>query len=471
VRNIEAERQEIDRAIAGHTLCSVFEQTAARRGAGDALVVGASKLSWTEYRERVREVALGLHALGFARGEFGVMLARNRPEHVIFDLGVVHAGGTPVSLYTTLAPEQIEYIAGHCDARVAFVENATFLARLEAVRGNLKQLAHVVLLEGSAPGCLSWDELLARGRDAHAKDPRAFDALWKRVQPDDAATLIYTSGTTGHPKGVIDTHRAVLWDLTSLRCVTSTGDGDRIISYLPLAHAADRVLSHYASIVSGHTIYFCPDVTQILQTMVEVRPTFFGAVPRIWEKLHAGINAGIAKEPDDKKRAMLLGALEVSRAVVACEQRGEAVPDDLRAKRAAVEPVFAALRAKVGLDQAKVTVTGAAPTPREVLDFFHAIGVRINEVWGMSELACIASINPPERIKLGTIGVALPGVELRLQPDGELEARGGMVMKGYYKQPDTTAETIDRDGWLATGDVATVLMATATTRSSTARRS
>ncbi len=456
MRNIEAERQEIDRAIAGQTLCSVFEQTAARRGAGDALIIGTRKISWTEYRERVREVALGLHALGLARGEFAVLLARNLPEHVIFDLGVVHAGGTPVSLYTTLAPEQIAYIAGHCEARVAFVENAAFLARLEAVRGNLPKLAHVVLLEGSAPGCLSWNDLLARGRDAHAHDPHAFDALWKRVQPDDAATLIYTSGTTGHPKGVIDTHRAVLWDLTSLRRVIATGDGDRMISYLPLAHAADRVLSHYQGIVSGHTIHFCPDVTQIVQTMLDVRPTFFGAVPRIWEKLHAGITAGIAKEPDEKKKAMLLGALEVARTVVAYEQRGEAVPDELRGKRAAAEPVFAAIRAKVGLDQVTVTVTGAAPTPREVLEFFHAIGVRICEVWGMSELACIASINPPERVKIGSIGVALPGVELRVQPDGELEARGGMVMKGYYKEPDKTAETIDRDGWLATGDVATV---------------
>ncbi|MGE5180922.1 MAG: AMP-dependent synthetase/ligase, partial [Acidobacteriota bacterium] len=270
------------------------------------------------------------------------------------------------------------------------------------------------------------------------------------------ATLIYTSGTTGHPKGVIDTHRSVLWDLHSLRQVVATTDSDRVISYLPLAHAADRILSHYASLVSGHTIHFCPDLTQIAATMVAVRPTFFGAVPRIWEKLHAGINAGIAHEPDAGKRNLVLGALELARQVLALEQRGEPVPAELRAKRVAVEPVFAAIRAKIGLDQAKLFFTGAAPTPKEVLELFFAIGVPILEVWGMSELAAIATINPPERPKIGSIGVALPGVDAKVMPDGELVVRGGMVMTGYYKEPGKTAETIDADGWLATGDVATV---------------
>ncbi|MGE5181130.1 MAG: AMP-binding protein, partial [Acidobacteriota bacterium] len=168
MRDISKERAEIDRAIAGQTLCGVFEATAARRGDADALICGDTRLSWRGYRERVRDAALGLAALGFAPGSFGVLLARNRPEHVIADLGIVHAGGTPVSLYTTLAPEQIGYIAGHCEARVAFVEDAGFLARLEPVRGKLPRLEHVVLMTGSAPGCVTWDELLARGRAAHA---------------------------------------------------------------------------------------------------------------------------------------------------------------------------------------------------------------------------------------------------------------------------------------------------------------
>jgi len=463
MRDIAAERAEIDRAIEGKTLCSVFAATAARLGDATALVGkardgSARPLSWNEYRERVREVALGLRALGIARHDFGVIMARNRPEHVIADLGIVHAGATPVSLYNTLAPEQIQYIANHCDARVAVVEDEAFLAKVLAVRDQLPRLERIVLLEGESddPQVIAWDALLALGRQAHERDPQAFDGLWRGVTPDDTLTLIYTSGTTGPPKGVIDTHRSALWVLESAGRVVTTGEGDRLISYLPIAHAADRFLIYYGSIVTGHTVVFCPEVSQIMATVLEVRPTSFGGVPRIWEKLHAGLTSAIASEPDEARRRMVMGALEIGRAVVALEQRGEPVSDELRQKRAAFEPVFAAIRARIGLDRAKHFVTGAAPTPREVLEFFHAIGVPVSDVWGMSELGVVASRNPPGRIKIGSIGVALPGVEARLAPDGELQVRGGMVMRGYYKQPDKTAETIDADGWLSTGDIATV---------------
>ncbi len=456
MRDIGAERKQIDQAIEGQTLCSVFERTVARLGDADALVYAGKKLSWKQYREQVRDVALGLRELGFARGSFAALLARNVPEHLIFDCGVVHAGGTPVSLYTTLSNDQIGYIAGHCEARVVFVENEAFLAKFLAIKSQLPQLQHIVMLDGEAPGTVSWHELLAKGRAAHERDPNAFDTLWRAVKPDDTITLIYTSGTTGHPKGVIDTHRSALWDITSLRQMSATTEQDRAVSYLPLAHAADRFLGYYASIVGGHATHFCPDLTQVLQTLTEVRPTFFGAVPRIWEKLHAGILAGIAREPDAQKKAFVLGALEVAREVVLREQRGETVPEELRAKRAGLELVFAAIRAKVGLDKVRLTVTGAAPTPREVIEFFHAIGLRISEVWGMSELGVIGTMNPVDKIKIGSIGVTLPGVEAKIADDGELLVRGGMVMRGYYKEPDKTAETIDSEGWLATGDVATV---------------
>jgi long-chain acyl-CoA synthetase len=200
----------------------------------------------------------------------------------------------------------------------------------------------------------------------------------------------------------------------------------------------------------------CPEVAQLFSVLLEVRPTGFGAVPRIWEKLHAGLTAGINKDPDEQRRGRVLGALEVARAIVALEQRGEPVPAELRQQRAAAEPMFAALRARIGLDRVRLATTGAAPTPREVLEFFHAIGIPISDVWGMSELGAAATRNPKDRVKIGSIGVALPGVDLRLAPDGELQVRGGLVMRGYYKEPDKTAETIDADGWLSTGDVATV---------------
>jgi long-chain acyl-CoA synthetase len=463
MRDVAAERSDIDRAIEGKTLCSVFADTVARLGDTEALVgktaSGESRTwTWSQYREGARAVALGLNALGVTRGSFGVIMARNRPEYVIADLGLLHAGGTPVGLYNTLSPEQISYIANHCDAKVAIVENAAFLSRFQAVRAELPKIERYVVLDGDSddPLAISFEQLLATGRAAHDRDPEAFDRLWRAVQPDDMATLIYTSGTTGPPKGVIDTHRTVLWDIQTMSGVAETNENDRVISYLPLAHAADRVLTYYASLATGHTTVFCSEVTQILATVLEVRPTVFGGVPRIWEKLHAGMTSAITKEPDENRRRMVLGALEVGRAVVALEQRGEPIPPDLAQKRAMVEPIFAAIRGRIGLDRVKYTVTGAAPTPREVIEFFHAIGIRISEVWGMSELAAVGTRNPQDRIKIGSIGVALPGVEARLAPDGELQVRGGMVMRGYYKEPEKTAETIDPDGWLATGDIATV---------------
>jgi len=463
MRDIAAERRYIDRTIEGKTLCSVFAATVARLGDHEALIGKTASgerraLSWNQYRDGVREVALGCHALGLTPKSFAVIMARNRPEHVIADLGLVHAGATPVSLYNTLAPEQVRYIANHCDARIAVVEDAGFLAKFQAVRAELPKLERIVLMEGTSddPSVITWDELRAAGRAAHARDPHAFDGLWQGVSPDDTVTLIYTSGTTGPPKGVIDTHRSALWVLESLHSVITTDETDSIVSYLPLAHAADRFLNYYGALVTGQTSVFCAEVSQIMATAVECRPTIFGGVPRIWEKLHAGLTSAITNEPDEQKRRMVLGALEVARAVVALEQRDQPVPAELRQQRAMVEPIFAAIRARIGLDRVRHAVTGAAPTPREVVEFFHAIGLRVSDVWGMSELGVVATRSPPDRIKIGSIGITLPGVEARLAADGELQVRGGLVMRGYYKDPEKTAETIDAEGWLATGDIATV---------------
>jgi long-chain acyl-CoA synthetase len=463
MRDLATERAEIERVIAGKTLCSVFAATVARRGDAAAMIHKAGdgrwqSLSWNHYRDQVRDAALGFHALGIVRGDFGVIMARNRPEYLIADFGLVHAGGTPVGLYNTLAPEQIQYIADHCDARIAIVEDATFLAKLLAVRGQLPRLERIVLLFGDSddPQVTTFAALLAAGRAAHANDPQLFDRLWQAVTPDDTLTLIYTSGTTGPPKGVIDTHRAALWVLDSTDRAAPIRDDDTWLSYLPLAHAADRFLGYYYSVVRGSAVVLCPDIAQLQATLNETRPTIVLAVPRIWEKLYAAVTTAITKEPDERRRRMVLGALEAARKIIMLEQRGAPVPDELRAVRAQAEPVFAELRARLGLDRTRYPLAGAAPTPREMLELFHAIGVPISEGWGMSELGVAGSRNPPGKERLGSIGTALCGVELRIAPDGELQCRGGLVMRGYYKDPQKTAETIDADGWLATGDIATV---------------
>ncbi|MCA1831696.1 MAG: long-chain fatty acid--CoA ligase [Actinomycetota bacterium] len=462
-RDVAAERADIDRVVEGRTLCSVFAETAARFAEGEALKSRArdgtwSALTWIEYRERVRAAALGLHSLGIQPGTFGVILCRNRAEHVIADMGLVHARAAPVSLYNTLSPEQIAYITNHCGARVAFVEDEAALEKFRAIRDRLPNLERVVVIDGDASDewTIGWDELLETGRAAHDRVPDAFDEMWRAVMPDDLLTLIYTSGTTGPPKGVMNTHRNVLWDIESLRRVMELGSGDRVISYLPLAHAADRFLTLWQGIVRGFTTHYCPDIAQILQTLVEVRPTFFGAVPRVWEKMYAGLNAAVVGEADEARRNAIMSALAVARDCVAREQRDDEIPADLSARREASEPVFAAIREKIGLDQGRIFITGAAPTPPEVLEFFAAIGVNIAEVWGMSELSAIGTMNPRERIRIGSIGVTLPGVEAQVAADGELLIRGGLVMKGYYRDEEKTAETLDYEGWLHTGDVATI---------------
>ena len=462
--DLEALRREMDRAIAGRTLCSAFADTVASRPDEPALrwkdAAGAwQSNTWRQYRERVRDMTLALRDLGLGRGDFAVIQTRNRPEHVIADLAILHAGATPVSLYNTLSPEQIEYITGHCEAKVAIVEDGAFLARFHQVLARLPKLQHIVVVEPEAAAgenALAWSDVEARGAQLAAKDGGAFDASWKAVQPEDVATLIYTSGTTGHPKGVMDTHRAVFWMFESFARHDPIQPGAQVISYLPLAHAAERTGSHWLGVVHGFTTNFCPDPTKLLEMLREVRPTRFGSVPRVWEKLYAGIQAGLAAEQNESLRTMVQAAIAAGVERVRLEQRGEPVPPDLAARLEMAAPVFAGIRARIGLDRVDRAVVGAAPSSREVLEFFCALGVQLYEVWGMSEIACVGTAQPVGKVRLGKVGRAQPGVELRIAEDGELLFRAPSVMKGYYKDPEKTAEALDADGWLHTGDIATI---------------
>ncbi|HEX8790076.1 MAG TPA: long-chain fatty acid--CoA ligase [Polyangiaceae bacterium] len=457
-------REEMDRAIAGRTLCSAFADTVAKHADAPALrwkdASGAWQgLTWGQYREKVRAMTLALRELGLGRGDFAVIQTRNRPEHVIADLAILHAGATPVSLYNTLSPEQIAYVAGHCEAKVAIVEDGAFLARFREVSTQLPKLKYLVVVEPEAAAgenALAWCDLEARGAKLAADDDGAFEASWRAVQPDDLATLVYTSGTTGPPKGVMDTHRALFWMFEAYARLEHLEAGGHTISYLPLAHAAERTGSHWLGLVHGWTTTFCPDPTKLLEILREVRPTRFVGVPRVWEKLHAGIQAGIAADPDESRRTLVRAAIAAGVERVRLEQAGKPVPADLAARLTAVAPVFEAIRAKIGLDRVERAAAGAAPSSREVLEFFHALGVAIYEVWGMSELACVGTAHPIGHARIGKVGRAMPGVELRIADDGELLYRAPNVMKGYYKEPEKTAEAVDGDGWLHTGDIATI---------------
>jgi long-chain acyl-CoA synthetase len=286
-----------------------------------------------------------------------------------------------------------------------------------------------------------------------AADPAAFEALARSVGPEDTLALIYTSGTTGPPKGVMYSHYNILWTLESTQRRLKYED-ERWVSYLPLAHVAERFGSHYLGLYCGHEVFLCPDPSQLLPYLLEARPTVFVGAPRVWEKLMSGIRAGIEAEPDESRRAAALGAIAAAQQAYRLRREGETVPAEVAGVVEMAQPLFALLRAKIGLDQCKYAITSTAPCRPEVHEFWAAIGLPLYEVWGMSELTAPATAVPPGEHKAPSIGIPLPGVEVRLAEDGEMLVRGGNVMVGYYRDPVKTAETIDAEGWVHSGDIA-----------------
>ncbi|MEA2332791.1 MAG: long-chain acyl-CoA synthetase [Thermoleophilaceae bacterium] len=436
-----ARRTERPEGLDASTVAEAFQLTAAAHPDRPALRLkdDSVSLTWAEYADKVRRVAAGLAGLGLERGaSMGIMLT-NRPEFHWFDAAALHLGATPFSIYNTYAAEQVQYQLGDAEARILVTEKA-FLDRVQGLAG----VEHVIVVDDE-------DGIDA---ESHAADGFDFDAAWRAVEPDDVLTLIYTSGTTGPPKGVELTHSNLIAAVNGFdEVIAFPGDG-RVVSWLPMAHIAERACSHYLPMLLGFTTTDCPDPRQVVAYLPEVRPTWFFAVPRIWEKLKAAIEAGVAAEQDDAKRQATEWALGVGLRKVRLEQAGEPVPDELRAEHAkADELVLSKMRARLGLDSVESVNVGAAPTPREVIEFFHAIGVPLAELWGMSETTGYGTCNPPERIKIGTVGPVSPGVEMKLAEDGEVLIRGPVVTRGYRNQPEQTREAIDADGWLHTGDV------------------
>ncbi len=305
----------------------------------------------------------------------------------------------------------------------------------------------MITLDGDG-GTMTLEELMA-------VEPDFDDSVADDVELDDLLTLIYTSGTTGPPKGVQLTHRNLMSLVSSVEDMIPFPEDqeNRVISWLPAAHIAERGAHYYLPVVMGISVTICSDPRKIIEVLPQVRPTWFFAVPRIWEKLKAGLETMMSNLPDDKRVPAQKG-LEAAIAKVRMEQKGEEVPEEIAAAAAAAdEGMFAMLRSSLGLDKAVAVNVGAAPTPLEVLEFFHAIGIPIGELWGMSETCGVATLNPPEKVKLGTVGPPTPGIELKLAEDGEVLVRGASIMAGYRNMPEKTAETIDPDGWLATGDI------------------
>ena len=403
-------------ALETTTLCQAFQVTAAERPDQIALRTPGDgvAITYREYAERVRRIAGGLASLGVDRGDAVALMLVNRPEFNLVDTAALHVGAVPFSIYNTSAPEQIEYLFSNARARVVVTERAFLPQVRAAIRSGRVGLERIVLVDGAEDGTISLAELEQSTRAGFD-----FEAAWRAVEPEDILTLIYTSGTTGPPKGVQLTHANMIAEVRGTFARLPVHAGGRGMSFLPSAHIADRWSAHCLfSHCLGFTVTCVADMRTVVAHLPEVRPTAWGAVPRIWEKIKAALEAQGIVDP---------GALSD-------EQR-------------------AAIRAKLGLDQAEWLVVGAAPTPTEVLEYFAVLGLPVCELWGMSELSCCVTINPPERNKIGTCGPPIDGAELRIADDGEVLVRGPLVMAGYRNDPEKTAEAIDPDGWLRTGDI------------------
>jgi long-subunit acyl-CoA synthetase (AMP-forming) len=445
------ERADAPAGLQASTLCEAFQMTSSEHPERVALRTkgGEFELTWGDYADKVRRISAGLAALGLGPGRtMGIML-NNRPEFHLADTAAMHVGATPFSIYNTYSAEQIEFLVGDAECPIVVTEQA-FLDTILEVQRACDSLEHVVVVDGEAPlGAITLEELAERGDDSFD-----FESSWRAVKPEDVLTLIYTSGTTGPPKGVQLTHDNLVQAVRSFDQLIPFPNDGRVVSYLPMAHVAERNCSHYLPLMLGFTVTCCPNAREVIGYLPEVRPTWFFSVPRIYEKLKAALEAGVEAEQDPERKQATKWAFDVGLRKVRAEQAGEEVPAELAAEYAkADELVFSKIRGMLGLDSLESLNVGAAPTPREVIEFYHALGLPLAELWGMSETCGAGSCNPREHVKIGTVGPPAPGIEIKLADDGEVLLRGPVVMKGYRNAPDKTAEAIDGEGWMHTGDI------------------
>jgi long-chain acyl-CoA synthetase len=433
------------------TVCEAFQRTrkidpgaVAFRTPGDAVTV-----TWAEYDSRVRALASGLHALGVRRGDVVALMMRNRPDFALVDTAAMHVGATTLSVYNTSSAAQVAYVLGHSGARIMLCESGM----VSTVVASGAELDHLVSMDGPVEGAdLTFAEL-----ETMQSATLDFESSWEATKPDDIVTLVYTSGTTGDPKAVEISHANVLAAAFGLNTVIPIEFGDRITSFMPAAHIADRVSSLYWMAILGMQVTYVEDAKAILPALIDTRPTVWFAVPRVWEKFRAALEAKVDSMTDDSARETTRRAIELGRQ----RSRARLGGPDLSAEDAAEwrtldARVLSQLRAAIGLDQARASICGSAPISPATLEFFLAIGITVVEVWGMTETTGIGTMNPPDAIRLGSVGRVFPGNEISVAEDGELLVRGPVCFGRYRHAPELTVAAIDGDGWVRTGDIATI---------------
>lgn len=412
---------------------------------------GWQPTSWRQYAQRVKDFGLGLIALGFKPRQALVVLGFNREEWVIADLAAMAVGGVAVGLYTSSSPEQLAWVTAHCEATIAIVEDEASLGRLESARAQLPTLKHVVVMKGlvRGEGLHSFQDVLALG--ARGDDAEFYERL-DAARPEDLAQLIYTSGTTGTPRGVMLSHRNLVWTTAQLaHCYPITED-EVLLSYLPLSHIAEQVCTIYAPVLGGMQVYFAESFEKLGENLAEVRPTIFFGVPRVWEKFKARAEAALASQRGPQRR-LVEWARGVAGRYHEHVQGHRQPPVALQAQYAAAQRlVFGPLKRRIGFDRAKILSTSAAPIAREVLEYFASLDLVVGEIYGQSEVTGPTSVSTADATKFGLVGRPMPGVEVRIGEDSEILVRGENVCLGYFKDELGTRELLE-DGWLHTGDL------------------
>ncbi len=463
------ERREIGELLEGRTVLDMMARTVAAYGdrpaysdqvaAGIITPTGQWRtLTWAELHETGRHIAAALVAQGLERGATIAIMASNRIEHVVADHAALLAGGVPMSIYNTLSPEQVSYIAGHAEPQVVFLESADHVDRW---RRALADVASIRLVVGIGDARLvddrfvTWDDLLAEGRELphHDVDVRA-----SGVRPDDPATILYTSGTTGDPKGVVLSHANVVYECEATLRRNGAEPGNVTLSYLPYAHIAERVLSMYLPPHRGDWhVHLVGDPALLVPALVDVRPIQFFGVPRVWEKIRSGLSGMLAQEPDPQRKVAIEGAMAVGLEYVESLQAGHTTSPELQQRYDAVDSAaLTPIKARLGLDRVTWAGSASAPMPVEVAYLFAGLGLAINDIYGMTETTGAATGCGPGKFRLGTVGTALPGVELEIADDGEVLMRGPITTAGYHRRPDATSALLDADGWVHSGDIGTI---------------
>lgn len=420
-----------------------------------------NEVSWIGYEEAVRNVAAGLIDLGAQPGDRVAMLSENRLEWLFTELGIQTARATTVGIYPSDTKNQCAFIAGHSEARIWIVEDQEQFDKAYESLDQLPHLERIVVIDMKGlhdiddPRVMSFDAMAERGKTLRAHHPELLEQRIAKHHPDDIALFAYTSGTTGNPKGAMISHRSLMGTIEPNRQGVEILEGEELFCYLPLCHIAERFSSLITGLSCGCTVNCIEDPDTILENLHEVSPTIFLGFPRLWERLMASVEIEI----DDSawiNRTLYAAALKIAFAHSRLELSGERIPLHLGiARKAADWLVFWKLREKLGLRRIRNAMCGGAPIAPRVLEFFHAIGVPIREGFGMTEISCVGTIMPSDRLKFGTVGKPLPGIDIRIAESGEILVHSPGNFQGYFKQPDKTAEAL-QDGWVHTGDIGSI---------------